>query len=103
MFELLGVIISGVTGPFYSFKQFFLYICAFRCIFREDYRWIKANQKRIIDCISENILDQNDSSRAAMMSAFDLSSEGLESQIEKISFLYDCYGIDYLHTLDEKW
>ena len=41
---------------------------------------------RFIDCILENILDQNDNySPAAMMSAFNLSSEeGLESQIEKI-------------------
>ena len=35
-----------------------------------------------------------------MMSAFDLSSEeDYESWIEKISFLYDCYGIDYVHTM----
>ena len=90
-------------GSFFSASNF---ICTFSCIFREDYRWIKANQKKkIIDCISENILDQNDDSiLAAMMSAFDLSSEeGYESWIEKISFLYDCYGIDYVHTLDEKW
>ena len=66
---------------------------------------LKQIKKKIIDCISENILDQNDDSiLAAMMSAFDLSSEeGYESWIEKISFLYDCYGIDYVHILDEKW
>ena len=71
MFELLGIVISSVIGPFYSRKHFFkkvyllillcnfknkkvirlyiyiyIYIHTFRCIFREDYRWIKANQKR---------------------------------------------------------
>ena len=66
---------------------------------------LKQIKKEIIDYISENILDQNDDSiLAAMMSAFDLSSEeDYESWIEKISFLYDYYGIDYVHTLDEKW
>ena len=51
------------------------------------------------DNLLYNILDQNDdSSLAAMISAFDLSSEeGLESPIEKISFLYSCFRFYFSH------
>ena len=45
--------------------------------------------------MSDNILDQNDNSLAALMSAFDLTSEeGLDGRLEKVSAIYDIYGVD---------
>ena len=59
----------------------------------------------IIACMVSNIVDQNgDGSLAAMMSAFDLQSEeAFETRIEKVSVLFDCYGLDTEHRLSEKW
>ena len=53
----------------------------------------------------DNIVDQNgDGSLAAMMSAFDLQSEeAFETGIEKVSVLFDRYGLDTEHRLKEKW
>ena len=50
----------------------------------------------ILRVMSDNILDQNDdNSLAALMSAFDLSSEeGLDGRLEKVSAIYDIYGVD---------
>ena len=50
----------------------------------------------ILRVMSDNILDQNDdNSLAALMSAFDLSSEeGLDGLLEKVSAIYDIYGVD---------
>ena len=53
----------------------------------------------ILRVMSDNILDQNDdNSLAALMSPFDLSSEeGLDGRLEKVSAIYDIYGIDSDH------
>ena len=53
----------------------------------------------------DNIVDQNgDGSLAAMMSAFDLKLEEVfETWAEKVSALFDCYGLDTEHNLSEKW
>ena len=38
------------------------------------------------------------------MSAFDLQSEeAFETRIQKVSALFDCYGLDTEHSLSEKW
>ena len=52
-----------------------------------------------------DIIDQNDdSSLAALISAFDLrSDEGLDARLAKLSSLFDVYGVDYCHELTEKW
>ena len=62
-------------------------------------------QKDIISCMVDNIVDQNgDGSLAAMMSAFDLKLEEVfETWAEKVSALFDCYGLDTEHNLSEKW
>ena len=53
----------------------------------------------------DNIVDQNrDGSLAAMMSAFDLKSEeAFETRIQKVSALFDCYGLDTEHSSSKKW
>ena len=50
----------------------------------------------ILRVMSDNILDQNDgNSLAALMSTFHLSSEeGLDGRLEKVSAIYDIYGVD---------
>ena len=57
----------------------------------------------ILRVMSDNILDQNDdNSLAALMSAFDLSSEeGLDGRLEKVSAIYDIYGVDSDHMMEE--
>ena len=52
--------------------------------------------------MSDNILDQNDdNSLAALMSAFDLSSkEGSDGRSEKVSAIYDIYGVDSDHMME---
>ena len=57
----------------------------------------------ILRVMSDNILDQNDdNSLAALMSAFDLSSEeGLDGRLEKVSAIYDIYGIDSDHMMED--
>ena len=64
-----------------------------------------ATKKEILQCMADNIIDQNDdSSLAALMSAFDLrSDEGLDARLEKLSSLFDVYGVDRCHELTEKW
>ena len=64
-----------------------------------------ATKKEILQCMADNIIDQNDdSSLAALMSAFDLrSDEGLDARLEKLSSLFDVYGVDCCHELTEKW
>ena len=59
----------------------------------------------IIGCMVDNINDQNrESSLMALMSVFDLSSdEDLVSRCEKLSELYDLYGIVNEHLVPEKW
>ena len=59
----------------------------------------KAEMLRVM---SDNILDQNDdNSLAALMSAFDLSSEeGLDGRLEKVSAIYDIYGVDSDHMME---
>ena len=61
-------------------------------------------KSEILKCMSDNIEDQNDvDSLAALMSLFNLAStEDLESRLEKISKLYNIYGIDTEKTM-EKW
>ena len=53
--------------------------------------------------MSDNILDQNDdNSLAALMSAFDFSSEeGLDGRLVKVSALYDIYGVDSDHMMED--
>ena len=53
--------------------------------------------------MSDNILYQNDdNSLAALMSAFDLSSEeGLDGRLEKVSAIYDIYGVDSDHMMED--
>ena len=57
----------------------------------------------ILRVMSDNILDQNDNnSLAALMSAFDLSSEeGLDDRLEKVSSIYDIYGADSDHMMKD--
>ena len=57
----------------------------------------------ILRVMSDNILDQNDdNSLAALMSAFDLSSEeGLDGRLEKVSAIYDIYGVDSDHMMED--
>ena len=59
-------------------------------------------KKEILRVMSDNILDQNDdNSLAALMSAFDLSSEeGLDGRLEKVSAIYDIYGVDSDHMME---
>ena len=56
----------------------------------------------ILRVMSDNILDQNDdNSLAALMNAFDLSSEeGLDGRLEKVSAIYDIYGVDSDHMME---
>ena len=57
-------------------------------------------------CMVGNINDQNsDGSLLALISAFDLDSEeGLESRIDKVSQLYDLYGVANEHLVsDDNW
>ena len=58
---------------------------------------------KILRVMSDNILDQNDdNSLAALMSAFDLSSEeGLDGRLEKVSAIYDIYGVDSDHMMED--
>ena len=60
----------------------------------------KAEMLRVM---SDNILDQNDdNSLAALMSAFDLSSEeGLDGRLEKVSAIYDIYGVDSDNMMED--
>ena len=53
--------------------------------------------------MSDNILDQNnDNSLADLMSAFDLSSEeGLDGHSEKVSAIYDIYGVHSDHMMED--
>ena len=53
--------------------------------------------------MSDNILDQNDdNSLAALMSAFDFSSEeGLDGRLVEVSALYDIYGVDSDHMMED--
>ena len=55
--------------------------------------------------MADNIINQNDdSSQATLMSAFDLrSGERLDARLEKLSSLFNVYGGDYCHELTEKW
>ena len=57
----------------------------------------------ILRVMSDNILDQNDdNSLAALMSAFDFSSEeGLDGRLVKVSALYDIYGVDSDHMMED--
>ena len=57
----------------------------------------------ILRVMSDNILDQNDNnSLAALMSAFDLSSEeGLDGRLEMVSSIYDIYGADSDHIMKD--
>ena len=59
-------------------------------------------KKEILRVMSDNILDQNDNnSLAALMSAFDLSSkEGSDGRSEKVSAIYDIYGVDSDHMME---
>ena len=58
---------------------------------------------KILRVMSDNILDQNDdNSLAALMSAFDLSSEeGLDGRLEKVSAIYDIYGVDSDNMMED--
>ena len=53
--------------------------------------------------MSDNILDQNDdNSLAALINAFDLSSEeGLDGRLEKVSAIYDIYGVDSDNMMED--
>ena len=57
----------------------------------------------ILRVMSDNILDQNDdNSLAALMNAFDLSSEeGLDGRLEKVSAIYDIYGVDSDNMMED--
>ena len=57
----------------------------------------------ILRDMSDTILDQNDdNSLAALMSAFDLSSEEpLDGRLEKVSAIYDIYGVDSDHMMED--
>ena len=57
----------------------------------------------ILRVMSYNILYQNDvSSLAALMSAFDLSSEeGLDGRLEKVSAIYEIYSVDSDHLMKD--
>ena len=69
---------------------------------KQDLQEIK---KGIINNMIENINDQNKSdSLLGLMSAFDLSSsEEYDSRADKISKMYDMYGVDNEHLVDEEW
>ena len=60
-------------------------------------------EAEILRVMSDNILDQNDNnSLAALMSAFDLSpEEGLDGRLEKLSAIYDIYGVDSDHMMED--
>ena len=57
----------------------------------------------ILRDMSDTILDQNDdNSLADLMSAFDLSSEErLDGRLEKVSAIYDIYGVDSDHMMED--
>ena len=57
----------------------------------------------ILRVMSDKILGQNDNNNlAALMSAFHLSSEeGLDGRLEKVSAIYDIYGIDSDHMMED--
>ena len=59
-------------------------------------------RQETLNCMINNILDQNDSdSIAGLFSLFDLSSDASkESRIEK---LYDIYGTPVIHIIKETW
>ena len=61
-------------------------------------------RQEALNCMINNILDQNDSdSIAGLFSLFDLSSDASkESRIEKLSKLH-IYGILVIHTMKETW
>ena len=58
----------------------------------------------ILNCMVENIREQNDkSSLAAMMDAFNLqSTEDLDSRTSKVELLHDLSGQNITHTM-QKW
>ena len=52
--------------------------------------------------MSDNNLDQNDDNGlAALISAFDISEKGLDGPLEKLSAIYDIYGVDSDHMMEE--
>ena len=55
--------------------------------------------------MSNNIIDQNhEDSLAGLFGAFDLrSDESFEKRLEKLSSLFDIYGVDREHTMPEQW
>ena len=62
-------------------------------------------QQEVLNCMINNILDQNGaSSIAGLFSLFDLSSyASKESRIKRLSQFHDIYGTPVLHTMKETW
>ena len=62
------------------------------------------SKEEILDCIAENIRDQNDpDSLVAYMGAFNLeTADTLEDRKNHIEQLYDVFGVDSKHEM-QKW
>ena len=62
------------------------------------------SKEEILDCIAENIRDQNDpDSFVAYMGAFNLeTADTLEDRKNHIEQLYDVFGVDSKHEM-QKW
>ena len=59
--------------------------------------------QEVLNCMINNILDQNADSIAGLFSLFDLSSDvSKESRIEKLSKLCDTYGTPVIHTVSKR-
>ena len=60
-------------------------------------------KQEILQCMTENIIDQNsDSSLATLMAVFDLASEEEhEPRVQKVEALYNIYALDTEHTLED--
>ena len=62
-----------------------------------------AKCKKDISCMVDNIINQNGDRSSAAMLTFDLKSEkAFETWVERVSALFDCYGLDTEHNLSEK-
>lgn len=59
----------------------------------------------VIKCLVDNIRDQNsEGTLAHQFGAFNIgTTESLESRIEKVSALYEIYGVDKEHVVEKKW
>lgn len=59
----------------------------------------------VLQCLVGNIRDQNnEDSLVHKLGAFNLgTTEGLISRLEKISSLYEIFGVDIQHGIEKKW